>query len=133
MFTGAMVFVWDIGIEYIIEYKWKVTQYFLKDDSLSIFLSYLLYIGICLAFGAAASILTLKVEPLAAGGGTTEMIGYFNGVNYPGVFSFKTLAVKYFGLMWALGSGLCIGKEGVIAHMGSIVGYVILYLPANFT
>ena len=77
----------------------------------------------------SASILTLKLEPLAAGGGTTEMMGYFNGVNYPGVFSFKTLTVKIFGLMFAIAAGLCIGKEGVLAHIGSIIGYAILYLP----
>lgn len=60
------------------------------------------------------------------------MMGYFNGVNYPGVFSWKTLLVKLFGLMWAIAAGLCIGKEGVLAHIGSIIGYMILYLPFNF-
>lgn len=91
-----------------------------------------MYIVISLFFGSASSLLTLYLEPLAAGGGTTEMMGYFNGVNYPGVFSVKTLIVKIFGLMFAIAAGLCIGKEGVLAHIGSIIGYLILYLPLSF-
>lgn len=79
-----------------------------------------------------ASVLTLKLEPLAAGGGTTEMMGYFNGVNYPGVFSLRTFAVKFFGLILAIAAGLCIGKEGVLAHMGSIIGYFVVYSPFKF-
>jgi chloride channel 6 len=92
----------------------------------------LIYIGISLAFGCGASIITLKVEPLAAGGGTTEMMGYFNGVNYPGVFTIRTLIVKLFGLMFAIAAGLCIGKEGVLAHIGSIIGYAFIFLPFGF-
>lgn len=95
-------------------------------------LGYLIYIAISLVFGAGSSLITLYLEPLAAGGGTTEMMGYFNGVNYPGVFTVKTLIVKIFGLMFAIAAGLCIGKEGVLAHIGSIIGYLILYMPFGF-
>jgi len=102
------------------------------NNGFGIGLGYLIYIGISIAFGAAASILTLKLEPLAAGGGTTEMMGYFNGVNYPGVFSWKTFTVKFFGLIFAIAAGLCIGKEGVLAHMGSIIGYFVIYCPFKF-
>lgn len=96
-------------------------------------LGYLVYIGISLAFGAIGSIVTLKVAPLAAGGGTTETMGYFNGVNYPGVFSKRTLLVKLIGLMCALAAGICIGKEGVLAHIGSIIGYWLVYTPIKMT
>lgn len=93
---------------------------------------YVIYMAFSILFGSFSSLLTLYLEPLAAGGGTTEMMGYFNGVNYPGVFSVKTLIVKIFGLMTAIAAGLCIGKEGVLAHIGSIIGYIILYLPFPF-
>jgi H+/Cl- antiporter ClcA len=92
-------------------------------------LAFLVYLGISLAFGCAASILTLQVEPLAAGGGSTEMAAYFNGVQYPAVLSINTLIVKYFGLMWAMTAGLCVGKEGVMAQVGSIVAASLIYLP----
>ena len=130
--TGVVCFAWEYLVEEFVTLKWEAAQEVLLKDSGGVGLGYLVYISISLAFGAAASILTLKLEPLAAGGGTTEMMGYFNGVNYPGVFSIKTLIVKIFGLMFAIAAGLCIGKEGVLAHIGSIIGYIILYLPFGF-
>ena len=133
LFTGLACFVWEQAVEAIVRYKWRVTQDVLTMDNAGhIVPSYIIYLGISLAFGMGASLLTLKLEPLAAGGGSVEMMSYFNGVNYPGVFSWKTLIVKFFGLMFALGAGLCIGKEGVLAHIGSIIGYYMIYLPIPF-
>ena len=77
--------------------------------------------------------MTVYWQPLAAGGGTTEMMGYFNGVNYPGLFGWGTLIVKVLGLSFAVAAALCIGKEGVLAHCGSIVSHMIVYIPAKFT
>ena len=56
-------------------------------------------------------------------------MGYFNGVNYPGLFGWATLLVKIFGLALAVASSLCIGKEGVLAHIGSIVSHMVIYIP----
>lgn len=131
-FTGIVCFCWEYVVEEFVKLKWDAAQHVLKDKVGSIFGSYFIYIGLSLAFGMGSSIITLKVEPLAAGGGTSEMMGYFNGINYPGVFSFRTLVVKIFGLMFAIAAGLCIGKEGVLAHIGSIIGYGVLYLPFVF-
>jgi H+/Cl- antiporter ClcA len=126
-FTGIACFAWEWLVEELVKLKWRATQPVLLDNSVG--LGYVVYIVISIAFGVIASVLTLKLEPLAAGGGTTEMMGYFNGVNYPGVFSWKTFAVKFFGLILAIAAGLCIGKEGVLAHMGSIIGYFVIYSP----
>ena len=56
-------------------------------------------------------------------------MGYFNGINYPDVFSVETFIVKFFGLTFSVASSICIGKEGVLAHMGSIIGLMIYYVP----
>ena len=56
-------------------------------------------------------------------------MGYFNGVNFPDVFSVETFIVKFFGLTFSIAASLCIGKEGVLAHMGSIVGLMLFYAP----
>lgn len=128
--TGIVCYGWEWLVEEFVKLKWKATQPVLLDQGIG--LGYLVYIIISIAFGAGASLITLYVEPLAAGGGTTEMMGYFNGVNYPGVFSIKTLIVKIFGLMFAISAGLCIGKEGVLAHIGSIIGYLLIYTPLPF-
>lgn len=125
-----MCFAWEWLVEEFVKLKWKATQPVLLDNGIGV--GYVVYIVISIVFGSISSLLTLYLEPLAAGGGTTEMMGYFNGVNYPGVFSVKTLIVKIFGLMTAIAAGLCIGKEGVLAHIGSIIGYLIIYAPFGF-
>ena len=85
-----------------------------------------------LLFGGSAALLTVFIGPGAAGGGTAELMGYLNGVHYPDFIGFKTLFVKIVGLGLAVSSGLCIGKEGPLAHIGAIVGHVVLYLPLPF-
>jgi chloride channel 6 len=82
-----------------------------------------------LLFGGTAAIMTVFIGPGAAGGGMAELMGYLNGINYPGLISLRTLFVKIFGLGLAVASGLCIGKEGPLAHIGAILGHCVIYLP----
>jgi H+/Cl- antiporter ClcA len=76
--------------------------------------------------------MTVFIGPGASGGGTPELMGFFNGVNYPDFIGVKTLVVKIIGLGLAVASGLCIGKEGPLAHIGAIVGILVLYIPLPF-
>ena len=73
--------------------------------------------------------MTVFIAPGASGGGSAELMGFFNGVNYPDLIGLRTLIVKIFGLALAVASGLCIGKEAPLAHIGSIVGIAVLYIP----
>lgn len=83
-------------------------------------------------FGGIAAIITVFIAPGASGGGAAELMGLFNGVNYPDFIRVRTLIVKIVGLALAVASGLCIGKEAPLAHIGSIVGIVVIYLPIPF-
>jgi H+/Cl- antiporter ClcA len=60
-----------------------------------------------------------------------EAMGYLNGVILPDFISLKVLGVKFVGLILAVSSGLCGGKEGPLVHIGSIVGCSITLLPFN--
>ncbi len=57
--------------------KYDITKPFMSQN---VFVGYLVFLSqsMCLAF--AASILTVFVAPNAAGGGTVEIMGYFNGI-----------------------------------------------------
>lgn len=92
-------------------------------------MGWLVFFSLCLLVGFFAVILTVLMSPSAAGGGGAECMGYFNGINYPDIFSIDTFIVKFFGLTFSVASALCIGKEGVLAHIGSIIGLLIIYLP----
>ena len=80
-------------------------------------------------FGTLAGIMTTYYGPGAAGSGVAEMIGYLNGVNYPNFIGVNTLITKILGVVLAVSGRLCIGKEGPLAHIGSIVGVMVPYIP----
>lgn len=87
------------------------------------------YCSIAAVLGFSAGLLTVYYGPGAMGSGVAEMIGYMNGVNYPEFIGINTLITKIFGVTLAVSSRLCIGKEGPLAHIGSIEALLPIYLP----
>jgi chloride channel 7 len=79
--------------------------------------------------GLIAGIMTTYWGPGAAGSGVAELIGYLNGVNYPGFLGIPTLITKMFGVVFAVVGRLCVGKEGPLAHIGANVGALVIYIP----
>lgn len=61
-----------------------------------------------------------------------ELMGILNGVNYHDAVGFKTLGVKILGVCLGVAGGLCIGKEGPLAHIGANLGALLIYLPLPF-
>lgn len=126
--TGVVTFIFELLVQVIVEYRWVATQTVLTNTD-SLVEGWIVYFSICLLVGGASVVLTVFLSPAAAGGGGAECMGYFNGVNWPDLFSIETFIVKFFGLSFSVGASLCIGKEGVLGHMGSIIGIMILYIP----
>jgi len=126
LFVGVAAFLIDVLVEYLVEWKWQITEIVFK---FSLTLGWITFLVFSLLFGGTAAIMTVFIGPGAAGGGTAELMGYLNGINYPGLISLRTLFVKIFGLGLAVSSGLCIGKEGPLAHIGAILGHCVAYLP----
>jgi len=58
-----------------------------------------------------------------------EFIGYCNGINYPDFISIPTLLTKIIAVTLSVVGRLCIGKEGPLAHIGSVLGVLVLYIP----
>jgi chloride channel 7 len=80
-------------------------------------------------FGLASGLLTTYVGPGATGSGVAELIGYLNGVNYPNFIGIRTLVVKIVGVTFAVLGHLCVGKEGPLAHIGGILGIMVIHFP----
>ena len=89
----------------------------------------MIFMGISMLFGLTAALLTVFVGPGSVGSGIAELMAYMNGVNYPNFISLSTLFVKIVGLCFAVSAGLCVGKEGPLAHIGANIGQAVLYLP----
>ena len=90
---------------------------------------WLFFSGLSCSFVLVACAMTIYWGPGANGSGVAELIGYFNGINYPNVVGFETFVTKTFGVVLAVVGGLCVGKEGPLAHIGANIGAVVVYLP----
>jgi len=88
---------------------------------------------ICTFLIVVAAAMTLFWGPGAAGSGVAETIAYINGINYHDFNKVATLVTKIFGVVLAVAGGLKVGKEGPLAHIGSVTGIVMIYLPWGFS
>lgn len=91
--------------------------------------AYLFWTGVSVVFALIAVFLTVYIGPYAAGSGVPEVMGMLNGVNVSGATDILTLIVKSVGVIFAVCSRLCIGKEGPLVHIGAIIGVIMPYLP----
>ena len=78
----------------------------------------------CLAsalFALTSASLTL-IEPTAAGAGVFYVVAELNGVSSPKAISLKSGIVKIIGTIFSVSSGLAVGPEGPLVHIGAIIG-----------
>ncbi|KAI9699146.1 MAG: hypothetical protein M1836_003336 [Candelina mexicana] len=112
-----------------------------------------IYVGFALAFGIISSSLTMltrstlpaaapghghqeakvggeqgvagKSMYMAAGSGIPEIKTILSGFVIPNFLDFKVLAVKAVGAVFAVATGMCLGKEGPFVHISTCVGYLV--------
>lgn len=127
---GLIAFFLDILVESIIEWRWELTEEVVREHGWG--MGMLVIIGISLPLALTAFLLTAFISPAALGSGVAETMGILNGVKYPDFICLKALFVKFFGVAFAVGAGLCAGKEGPLVHMGAVVGCAMPYIPFKF-
>lgn len=66
-----------------------------------------------------------KVMYLAAGSGIPEIKTILSGFVIPGILSTKVLIIKAVGAVFAVSSGMCLGKEGPFVHISTCVAYQV--------
>ena len=125
------VIAWGLaGCEdWIVAGRAEHVQKQLDEHPTSAVTAWLFYMGSAACLILTASVLTIFVGPGANGSGIAEIMGLLNGINYPGAIGFRTLLVKVLGTLCAVAGGLCIGKEGPLAHIGANVGTITAHLP----
>ncbi|ELT90362.1 hypothetical protein CAPTEDRAFT_205671 [Capitella teleta] len=69
-----------------------------------------------------ASFVISWIHPMAAGGGTPEIVAYLNGVLVHGVICLKQLIVKFIALMFTVSAGFPVGIQGPLIVFGACVG-----------
>uniref|UniRef100_A0A6B2KY49 Chloride channel protein n=1 Tax=Arcella intermedia TaxID=1963864 RepID=A0A6B2KY49_9EUKA len=131
--------VWKWVFFFVIAVLMSVTAYVLKTVTEEIaqarigYLSTLLehhdtlgaffwHIGISLGLICIASPMVIWFEPNAAGSGIPEVIGYLNGVHIPRIFTPKVYLAKITSVICSVASGLPLGPEGPMIHIGGTIG-----------
>ncbi|KAF2428598.1 hypothetical protein EJ08DRAFT_592086 [Tothia fuscella] len=66
-----------------------------------------------------------KTMYMAAGSGIPEIKTILSGFVIPNFLDFKVLFVKGFGAVFAVATGMCLGKEGPFVHISTCVGYLV--------
>ncbi|KAH7114331.1 chloride channel-like protein 3 [Dendryphion nanum] len=112
--------------------------------------SFAIYVGIALVFGVVSSSATMltrstlpavapeksdkngggevpagKLMYMAAGSGIPEIKTILSGFVIPNFLSLKVLTIKAFGSIFAVSTGMCLGKEGPFVHISTCVGYLV--------
>lgn len=77
------------------------------------------YIGFSVTLAVGAAILCKRIAPAAGGSGIAELKTILGGFSLRNVLSPWTLIVKIIGLAMSVASGLGLGKEGPMVHVGS--------------
>lgn len=129
--TGISAFLMELLEEFLIHYKWQATQYFMNHGMF--WAAMMMFLLLSVLFAAVAGGMTVYWGPGAAGSGLAETMAYINGVNYPNFIGVATLVTKILGVIFAVAATLKIGKEGPLAHIGSIIGVGMIYMPWSFS
>lgn len=128
--VGVIAFVMNNIEELLFEANIEWTQDITDKDGLGLgWLVYTVFSVVCVAAGTA---LSLYYGPGAIGSGVAETMGVVNGYNYHGFIGVNTLITKALGVVFAVAGGMRVGKEGPLAHIGSLVGCGMIYLPFKF-
>ena len=115
--------------EHVTAFRRDTTDDIISHNDGNLVSGWLFFTGLSCGLVLSASALTIFWGPGANGSGVAELMGYMNGINYPNVIGFETFVTKVFGVVLAVLGGLCVGKEGPLAHIGGIIGATVPYLP----
>ncbi|KAF1944515.1 chloride channel-like protein 3 [Clathrospora elynae] len=66
-----------------------------------------------------------KIMYMASGSGIPELKTLLSGFTIPSFLSLHVLLIKAFGAIFAVSTGMCLGKEGPFVHISTCVGYLI--------
>ncbi|KAF2093067.1 hypothetical protein NA57DRAFT_49222 [Rhizodiscina lignyota] len=71
-----------------------------------------------------------KILYMAAGSGIPEIKTILSGFVIPHFLDLNVLLVKAFGAVFAVSTGMCLGKEGPFVHIATCVGYLVgMFFP----
>jgi chloride channel 7 len=118
--VGLVSFLLKNFVEKIAEMRSEIVAEALRKEDTLTALAY--SVGLTTGLALMSSLSVVLIEPAASGSGIPEVIGYLNGSHLGKVLNLKTLVVKFISCVLAVSSGMAVGPEGPMIHMGSMIG-----------
>ena len=125
VFIACISFAMTTVEDELAKLRADMIQFFLDENLGTNVFAWLAYTCYGMFFVLIATLLTIYVGPGASGSGIPEIMALLNGINVPLAIGARTLFVKCVGTIFAVSAGLCIGKEGPLAHIGANVGALV--------
>eukprot|EP01112_Ceratiomyxa_fruticulosa_P015925 TRINITY_DN4769_c0_g2_i1.p1 TRINITY_DN4769_c0_g2~~TRINITY_DN4769_c0_g2_i1.p1 ORF type:complete len:808 (-),score=128.85 TRINITY_DN4769_c0_g2_i1:106-2529(-) len=123
LIVGCVAYLIKTAVDRTQDFKFRFSGDYISSGNYG--MAFLIYSGVNLIFVLLASLLVIFAGPLSSSSGIPEVIGYLNGVRIPKSLSLKTLTGKVLSLILAYSSGLVVGPEGPMIHIGSAVGAAV--------
>ena len=117
---GLIAFMMRQTIDLIINSRMSYVGELLNKNSY--FEAWLFVVGTSAILAAASSSVCVYVWTNASGSGIEEVVAYLNGIEMPRVFNIRTAVVKFISTITSVSSGLPVGPEGPMIHLGAICG-----------
>ncbi|KAG0610052.1 hypothetical protein M758_7G035300 [Ceratodon purpureus] len=131
LLVGVVAYLVESSQELFITMKKDWTQETI-DEGIKLPLVFLGYAGFGIVLVFMSSCLVLLWAPAAAGGGVTLVMAYLNGIDIPSFFEFRTLVTKIVGTICTISSGLPIGQEGPMVHIGAAIASSLTWMHGRF-
>ncbi|EFA85505.1 chloride channel protein [Heterostelium album PN500] len=121
--VGLIAYIVKQSVEFVQDFKFHSSEKYTQNGGKVI--GFFVYYSINVLFGVLASLIIIPVGQIASGSGIPEVKGYLNGIRIPHSMNVRTLIGKTISLILAYSSGLILGPEGPMIHIGSMIGGAI--------
>ncbi|KAF2075135.1 hypothetical protein CYY_003570 [Polysphondylium violaceum] len=120
---GCIAYIIKTTVGLLQGLKFHYTNHYISKGMQSY--AFLTFLGINLLYVFLSSVMVIVAGPLSSSSGIPEVKGYLNGVKVPESLGFRSLFGKIVSLILSYSSGLFVGPEGPMIHIGSAVGAAI--------
>ncbi|KAJ7557385.1 hypothetical protein O6H91_05G124700 [Diphasiastrum complanatum] len=123
--VGLVAYLIEMCQEFLLTRKKELTQRIMVNG---LMLSFIGFASFSVLLVLVACCLVLFWAPSAGGGGVTLVMAYLNGTDIPEFFQFKTLVTKIIGSICTISSGLMLGQEGPMVHIGAAIASLMTWI-----
>eukprot|EP01132_Coremiostelium_polycephalum_P002121 gene2121-2612_t len=119
IFVGLAVYILKKCVDLLQDLKFESVE---KYTDKSIAISFFIYLSFNLGYALISSVFVILFGPMCSSSGLPEVKGYLNGIRIQKAFNLKTVIGKIASLIFSFSSGLVLGPEGPMFHIGSGIG-----------